>query len=319
MRPIARRALLLLASVLASLSGAGAADYPTRPVELVVPFAAGGGTDMMARAFAEAAKSHLPQPIVVVNKPGASGAIGLGEVAKAEPDGYKVGLVTVELVILPLLHKARFTADDFRMIARLNADPAAITVRADSSWRTIDEFLADAKDRPGEVSLGNAGNGSIWQLAALALEARTGAKFLHVPFQGAAPAVRDLLGGHVDAVAVSPAEVSAYVKSGDFRMLAVMADKRSPGFEDVPTLKERHIDLAIGTWRGLGVAKDTPQEVVDILVEAARKAADEPGFRDSLAKAALGFAYADAAAFEAAIKQDREFFKQLIDKVSIQN
>jgi tripartite-type tricarboxylate transporter receptor subunit TctC len=319
MRPIARRTLLLLASVLAPLSGVAAADYPTRSVELVVPFAAGGGTDMMARAFAEAAKRHLPQSIVVVNKPGASGAIGLGEVVNAEPDGYKMGLVTVELVILPLLNKARFAADDFRMIARLNADPAAITVRADSSWKTIDEFLADAKNRPGEVSLGNAGNGSIWQLAALALEDRTGAKFLHVPFQGAAPAVRDLLGGHVDAVAVSPAEVSAYVRSGEFRMLAVMADGRSPGFEDVPTLKERNIDLAIQTWRGLGVPKDTPQEVVDILVEAARKAADEPGFRDSLAKATLGFAYVDAAAFEAAIKQDREFFKQLIDKVGIQN
>jgi tripartite-type tricarboxylate transporter receptor subunit TctC len=140
-----------------------------------------------------------------------------------------------------------------------------------------------------------------------------------VPFQGAAPAVRDLLGGHVDAVAVSPAEVAAYVKSGDLRMLAVMADERSPGFEDVPTLKERRIDLAIGTWRGLGVPKDTPQEVVGILAEAARKAAAEPGFRDSLAKAALGFAYADASAFEAAIEQDREFFEQLTDKINIEN
>jgi tripartite-type tricarboxylate transporter receptor subunit TctC len=319
MRPIARRALLLLASVLAPLSGADALDYPTRPVELVVPFPAGGGTDMMARVFAEAAKSHLPQPIVVVNKPGASGAIGMGEVVRAEPDGYKMGLVTVELVILPLLDKARFTADDFRMIARLNADPAAITVRADSPWKTIDEFLADAKSRPGEVSLGNAGNGSIWQLAALALEDRTGVKFLHVPFQGAAPAVRDLLGGHVDALAVSPGEVSPYVKSGKFRLLAVMADRRSPGFEDVPTLKERNIDLAIGTWRGLGVPKDTPQEVVDLLVATAKKAADEPAFRESLAKAALGFSYADAAAFEAAIEQDREYFKQLTSKMSTQN
>ncbi len=107
MGPIARRALLPLASVLAPLAGPAAADYPTRPVELVVPFAAGGGTDMMARAFAEAAKSHLPQPVVVVNKPGASGAIDMGEVVKAEPDGYKMGLVTVELVIFPLLNKAQ--------------------------------------------------------------------------------------------------------------------------------------------------------------------------------------------------------------------
>lgn len=146
-----------------------------------------------------------------------------------------------------------------------------------------------------------------------------GPKFLHVPFQGAAPAVRDLLGRHVDAVAVSPAEVSAYVTSGEFRMLAVMADERSPGFEDVPTLKDRNIDLALETWRGLGVPEDTPRERVDILVNAARKAADEPGFRSSLAKAALGFAFADAAAFEAATKEDREFFKQLADKVRIQN
>jgi len=319
MKPFARVVALCLACLVVRTPALEAADYPTRTVELVVPFSAGGGTDTMARAFAEAAKKHLPQPIIVINKPGASGAIGMAEVVNAKPDGYKIALVTVELAILPLLNQAKFTADDFRMIARLNADPAAITVRTEAPWKTIEEFLADATKRPGEVSLANAGNGSIWHLAALALQEKTGAKFLHVPFQGAAPALPALLGGHVDALAVSPGEVASYVRSGKFRTLAVMADQRSPGFEDVPTLRERNVDLSIGTWRGLAAPKNTPQEVVDVLVAAAKKTAEEPSFRESLTKAALGFSYADADAFKAAVAQDRVFFKQLIDKVEIRN
>jgi len=292
-------------------------DYPSKPVELVVPASAGGGTDALARAFAEAVKKHLPQPAVVNDKPGASGVVGMSDVLNGKPDGYKVSVVIAELVILPHLGLSKFTYADFQPVARLNADPAAITVRVDAPWNSIEEFLAAAKAKPGEMKVGNSGNGSIWHLAAAGLEDKTGVKFNHVPYQGAAPGVVALLGGHIDAVAVSPGEVAAHVQGGKLKMLAVMADQRLKAFDKVPTLKERKVDLSIGTWRGLAVHKATPPEVVTVLRNATRKAADEPVLREQLEKLNLGFAYLDADAFGQAMQRDHEYFKQLVQKLGI--
>jgi len=296
---------------------ARAADYPAKPIELVVPASAGGGTDALARGFAEVIKKYLPQPMVVNDKPGASGVIGMTDVLNARPDGYKVGMIIAELVILPHLGLAKFTYEGFAPVARLNGDPSAITVRADAPWNTIEEFLAAAKAKPGTVTMGNSGNGSIWHLAAVGLEDKVGVKFNHVPFQGAAPGVVALLGGQIDAVAVSPGEVATHVQAGKMKMLAVMADQRVPAFDKVPTLKERGIDLSIGTWRGLALPKGTPPEVVNVLREATRKAAQDPALRETLDKLILGFAYLDAPEFGQAMARDHAYFKQLVAKVGI--
>ena len=317
MAQMRRSEFLELASSAAASLGVGAraaraADYPSRPVELVVPASAGGGTDAVARAFAEAAKRHSPQPFVVLNRPGASGAIGMNEVLNARPDGYKVAVVIVELAILPFLNQIRFSADDFRMIAQLNADPAAIMVRTDAPWNKIEDFIAEAKKRPDEVMLGDSGVGSIWHLAAAPMAEKAGASFIHVPYPGAAPGLLALLGGHVDAMACSPGEAAAHVQGGKLKVLAVMADSRAPGFEDVPTLKERGIDLSIGTWRGLGLRKGTPEPVAETLADIARKVADEPSFREALARSNLGLVYAEARDFDAVIARDREVFRQLV-------
>lgn len=319
-----RRALLggiaaLAGSLALGTAPAGAADYPSRPVELIVAASAGGGTDVVARAFSEAARKHLPQPMIVVNKPGAASAIGFAEVANARPDGYKVGVMSVNLVILPALGLMKTTADDFTPIARLNFDPAAITVRADSPWKTVEEFLADAKKKPGGMQVGNGGVGDIWHVAAAAVEDRTGAQFNHVPFQGAAPAVASLLGGHVDAITVSPGEVLQHVQGGKLRVLAIMADQRLGGaYAGTPTLKERNVDLSIGVWRGLSVPKGTPADVVQALRTATRAAAAEPAYKETLAKANLGDAYADADVFRSVIESDRQSLKKVLDKLVIQ-
>ena len=316
---ISRRTVVIAAavSVLPGAAMAQSGDYPNRPVEILVPASAGGGTDVLTRAFAEAAKKHLPQPMVVNNKPGASGAIGMGEMINAKADGYKLCMVIVEITILPHLGLSKNTWEDFQPIARLNADPAAITVRADAPWNTIEEFLAASKANPGAMKMGNSGNGSIWHLAHAALEDKAGVKFIAVPFQGAAPAVVALLGGHIDAVAVSPGEVTAHVTGGKLKVLAIMSDQRLKGFDKVPTLKERNIDLSIGAWRGLAAPKATPPEVVAILKAATRKAAEEPSFIESLDKLNLGYAYADADAFRAAMQKDSDMFKQLIAKLGL--
>ncbi len=311
--------VLAIAALAVSFSAAFAADYPTRPVELVVAASAGGGTDVMTRAFADAARKHFPQPFIVINKPGAASAVGFGDVANSKADGYKLSVVTVNLVILPALNLMKWTSDDFIPIAQINYDPAAITVRADAPWKTIEEFLADAKKRPSAIQLGNGGVGDIWHVASAALEDKTGTQFNHVPFQGAAPAILNLLGGHVDAVSVSPGEVMMHVQSGKLRTLAIMSNQRLGGvFANTPTLKERKIDLAIGVWRGLAVPKGTPADVVEVLQVATQKAAAEASFKDTLAKANLGEAYLDAAAFKASIENDRESFKKVLSKLVIE-
>ncbi|MGJ7529962.1 tripartite tricarboxylate transporter substrate binding protein [Variovorax sp. GB1P17] len=292
-------------------------DYPNHTVELIVPYQPGGGTDALARAFADASRKHMSESIVIVNRPGAGGAIGWNEVIHSRPDGYKLAVLTVELLTLPHLGLAKFNYDDFQPIAQLNADPAAITVKADSPYNTIEEFLVAAKKKPGEMGVGNSGTGSIWHLAASALEDKTGAKFNHIPFQGAGPAVLALLGGHVDAVAVSPAEVSTYVQAGKLKMLMVMADKRLAAFDKVPTAKERGIDISIGTWRGLGAPKNTPPDVMAKLRDIAAKTAKEPLLREVMDKQNLGYAYTDGAAFKETLAKDNEYFKALINKLGI--
>ena len=320
LRRLAVLALLPAAAALvAGPAAAQARDFPNKPIELVVPFQPGGGTDALARAFADATRKHTTQSVIIVNKPGASGAIGWQDVINAKPDGYRLAVVTVEVTTLPHMGLAKFTYEDFTPIARLNADQAAITVRADAPWNTVEEFLAAAKKESGKISMGNAGNGSIWHLAAAALEEKTGTKFNHTPFQGAGPAVLALMGGHIDAVAVSPAEVTTYVQAGKLKTLAVMAEQRVKGFDKVPTLKERGIDLVIGTWRGIAAPKNTPPEVVAYLKDLSKKAADEQNFREVLDKQNLGFSYADDVAFKVNMAKDNAYFKTLIGKLDIKN
>lgn len=322
-----RRAALVSASASACVLAAtgwhrgaqAAGDYPSKAIELIVPVVAGGGTDLVGRAFAEAAKKYLPQqPMLVINRPGASGAIGMSELIQARPDGYKIGIIICEITIIPHLGITRYTAADLRPVAGLNADPSAVTVRADAPWQSIHEFLAHARQQSHPVTIGNAGMGSIWHMAAAAFAEKADVPVNHVPFLGAAPAVVALLGGHVDAIAVSPGEVAQHVAAGKLRTLAVMADQRVGGmFGKVPTLRESGIDLSIGVWRGLAVPRSTPAEVVARLGEVARKAADDAVFRDALGKAHLGWAYMDAAAFQAVIDRDAAFYAALVPRLGL--
>lgn len=307
----------LLSSVVLGLPAAQGASYPAKPIELVVPYAAGGGTDLLARAFADAVDKHLARSVGVVNKPGGSGAIGLTDVAKARPDGYKIGMGVVEMTTLPALGMGRFSVDDFVPIARLNADPAAITVRSDAPWNTYEEFMTYVKANPGKVRIGNSGTGAIWHLAAAALAQKTGTQFNHVPFDGAAPAVASLLGGHIEAVSVSPAEVLAQVQAGKLKILVIMGDQRLEGFKQVPTLKEKGVDLSIGTWRGIVAPKKTPKAVISVLRKATHEAADEPGFRQAMARMNMNFAYEDSDAFGKDMQKDAAFFKSLISQLGL--
>lgn len=311
-------AALAVTPVLPAMAQAPAGAWPQRPIELIVPFAAGGGTDVLARALAEVARKHLPQDLIVLNRAGASGAVGWTELANARPDGYKIGIITVELTMIPHMGLTKISSDALLPVARLNADPATIAVRADSPYRSIEELIAAARKDEAAVRIGNAGPGSLGHLAAAALQDKAGVKFNHAPYRGANPAVLDLLGGHIEAVAVTPVEVATYVAAGKIRPLAIMAEQRiQAGWEAVPTLKERGIDLLIGGWRGLAVPRNTPDAVVQTLRKAMALTLKDPVLRETMAKQNMGEGYLDQPEFKAVIDRDNAVFKQLVDKLGI--
>jgi tripartite-type tricarboxylate transporter receptor subunit TctC len=314
-----RKLLALMTAAPMQAFAQAASDYPSRPIELVVPFGAGGGTDILARVTAEAAKKHSSQPITVVNRPGASGSIGLTEVVNARPDGYKIAMVTVEMAIIPHMGIAKFSPEaDFTPLVRLNADPVVLTVSATSPWKTIEEMVDAAKKSKDPLKFGNAGTGGVSHLAAVALAQKAGTTFNHVPFQGNAPAVVALLGGHIDAVTASPSEVFSFVQSGKLRALAVLADQRLGGaFAQVPTMKERNIDLSVGTWRGLAAPKGLPADVLSRLSAIALKTANEPAVKEAMEKQNLGYSVADGEAFRKQIANDSALYKQLIEQMGL--
>jgi len=318
-RRFVQAAALLPAGALALPAFAQGAAYPQRSIELVVPWQAGGGADVVARAYAVAAAKHLPQTMVVINKPGASGVLGMTDVVNAKPDGYRILLSSTELTFLNHLGLAKFSYQDLRPIARLNADPAAVVVRADAPYATLEQFLDAARKADANIRVGNAGHGSTWHMAAAALAEKSGAKFNHIPYAGGAPAVLALLGGHIDAVTVSTAEVASHVATGKLKALAVMADRRvATGFAAVPTLKERGIDLSLGIWRGLSAPRNTPDAVMAVLKSATEKAVREPVMQEALEK--LHFStdtYADDVALAALMARESAYFKELAGRLNL--
>jgi tripartite-type tricarboxylate transporter receptor subunit TctC len=187
----------------------GAAGFPEKPVTILVPHAAGGGTDAIARSLGKAAEAALGRPVTVVNKVGAGGAVGMTEGLHSPADGYTVTFATVEICLHPTMGNVQWTPADFKPVMRVNFDASAVTVKSDSPYKTFEDFIKAAKDNPGKLKVGGSAPGTIWHLAALGLQRTAGIRTNVIPFPGgAAPAITDLLGGHLDAITVSAAEGS---------------------------------------------------------------------------------------------------------------
>ena len=307
--------VLLLVFLLSAASVQAA--FPERSITIIVPWGAGGGTDAVARVLANEAEEFTDVSINVENRTGGGGAVGHGQGARANPDGYTVTLTTVELVIQPHIEDVNYSYQDFRPIMQVNLDPAAVTVQADAEWDNVNELIAEARERPGELLASGTATGGIWHLGKLALEAETGAEITWIPSQGMAPAVTDLLGGHVDLVTGSPGEVASQVEAGELKMLAVMAEERVAGFPDVPTLKEEGIDVAIGTWRGLQVPAETPDEVVETLHDIFYQAFESEGFRTRMNDLGLGIIYRGPEEYAEFIEENYETFGELVEQFDL--
>ncbi len=293
------------------------ATFPSKSINIVVPWKAGGGTDALARSLAQEASKVFGVAVNVINRTGGSGTVGHTYGMKARPDGYTVTMITYELCSYKPLGRAPIDDTDFKALMQLNQDPAAITIKADSEWKTLDDFLKYAKAHPKQITIGNSGPGAVWHLGAVKLEKLTGTKFTHIPHEGASPAVTQLAGGHLSAVAVSPAEVLQFVQSGDLRCLAVMSDERFANLANVPTFKELGLDLVHATWRGLAVPKDTPEPIVNQLEEGFKKAFDAPAFQETAQKMMLGLHYRNSEDFAAFLRSESQSIAELIEGLDL--
>jgi tripartite-type tricarboxylate transporter receptor subunit TctC len=283
--------MCFMLSVGLMVSTVHSADFPKKQVTVICPWSAGGGTDTILRGLAKATEPFLGQNITVINKTGGGGAIGHGAGIAAKADGYTVTMVTFEIISLPPQGLVPFTYEDYALLLRVNMDPAAITVPADAPYNTIAEFVDYAKQHPGAIKVGHSGPGSVWEIGGSIFAEKAGIDLTFVPHDGAAPAVTALVGKHIQAVSVSPAEVRGQVEAGNLKMLAVMSDKRLADFPDVPTMKESGYEVSFGTWRGLGVPKKTPADVQAVLHDAFKKGMDSAEFQTFAANSGLGLAY----------------------------
>lgn len=284
-----KKFIAIAAVLLFVISGTAFAAYPTKPVTMIVAYAAGGSTDILARITAKYLEAELKQPFVVVNKPGAAGSVGFTSIAKAAPDGYTIGLINLSGVIVnPIVQPdvVRYRITDFAGIANVVTDPGVFCVKPDSPIKTLDDLIAAAKAAPGKIAVSHEGAGSGDHLGVMEFCKKAGIEVNPVPFEGDAPAKAALLGGHIDVLAVNVSEIAEMVNTGQLRALAVQNDKRSVELPDVPTFAELGYPTVIqGTAsRGFAAPKDTPAEALDVLVVAMKKIVASSEYREELKK-----------------------------------
>jgi tripartite-type tricarboxylate transporter receptor subunit TctC len=315
-----RFATLALAVVTSLAAGLASAQYPDRPITMIVPFPPGGVADTVARPVAEALSRELKQPVVIENKPGAGGAIGMGLAAKSKPDGYTVLLALASLTVLPEADKvlgrpAQYQIPDLKPIARYTADPTVLAVRAEAPWKNYAEFIAAAKAQPGKITFGSSGNYGTMHMPFAMLALDQGVQLTHVPYTGAGPAIIGLLGGQVDALATGPATIVQHVKGGKVRVLAHWGEARLASLPDVPTLKELGVPVDYAQWSGLFVPAGVPDAVVMRLREAAKAAANDDRVKGVLGTAGSPVLYLDAPEFQRYVDADAAKMTEVVRKV----
>jgi tripartite-type tricarboxylate transporter receptor subunit TctC len=301
-------------------SPATLAEYPEKAITLVVPFPPGGVADTVARPLAEAMSKELKQPVVIDNKSGAGGAVGIGHAARASGDGYTLLLSLSSISILPeadkiLERKPLFQLDQFKPIARITADPTVLVVRAESPWRTLEDFIADARRKPAGYNYGSSGNYGTMHVPMEMLKSAAGFRMTHIPYAGAGPAVIALLGGHVDAISSGPASVVQHIRAGRLRALAHWGDAPLATLPGVPSLKERGYNVQFAQWSALFTPAATPDPVIEKLRVTLRKLLNDPALQQTILNAGSPIEYMDAPQFAAYWKSDAQVMTDAVKRI----
>ena len=287
-----RLARIFAAALFALVTGTALAAYPERPITLIVPWGAGGGTDAVARFFAAYLEKDLGQPVNVVNRTGGNGVVGHSAIAQAAADGYTFGLITVEITMMHWQGLTDLSPTSYQPLALVNADPAGFQVRADSPYKSVKDVIEAIKANPGKLKASGTGQGGIWQLAIAGLlsDLKIDPNAVPwVPSNGAAPGLQDLVAGGVDIVPCSIPEARALIDAGKVKSLAIFADKAPALYPNLPTIKQATgSDWKTAAWRGFAMPKGTPKDVVDKLTSAIEKAYQSKEYKDFLAQRGFG-------------------------------
>lgn len=294
------------------------ADWPSKPITMVVPFPPGGVNDTVARPVAEAMSRALKQPVIVENRGGAGGGVGIAHAAKSAPDGYTILMALPSISIIPEADKLSgrppmYQVNQLSPVARFTADPTVLAVRSDAPWKNLADFVADAKKR--EISYGSSGTYGTLHIFMEAFRAQADLKMQHVPYTGAGPALIGLMGGQVDAMAVSPASVSPHVKSGRVKILAHWGEGRLQSMPEVPSLMESGYPIEFAQWSGLFVPTGTPPAVIEKLRVAAKTAAEDAKVNKVIEGAGIPVMYLDTAEFKKYWEADAEKLIRAVQKV----
>jgi tripartite-type tricarboxylate transporter receptor subunit TctC len=310
----------LIIAALALLVAAVSAQEPPFPqkgnIEITVLFPAGSSADVTARILAEGMAKHLAANVIVVNRPGAGGGIGYKYVASQKPDGYS--LVWNSNSISTTFHSGQSNVDyrAFDPVARVLVESPVLAVRGEAKWKTLGEFIAEAKANPGKITVANSGAGSHTHISSAALFKAAGVEVTEVPYS-AAQVVPNLLGGHVDAMVQLPGALAGHVKSGSVRLLAVLIPARDPALPDVPTAIEQGVNVSVEAWRGIAAPRGTPQPVVATLEAAIRKTVETPEFARGAEKFGVRPGFLPAAEFGAQIAKEDAEMARLMQQIGL--
>ncbi|HEX6318288.1 MAG TPA: tripartite tricarboxylate transporter substrate binding protein [Burkholderiales bacterium] len=311
------RSIWIFLALAAFSANAQDAPYPQRgPLEITVLFPAGSSADVTARMLADGMSRHLGQKVLVVNRPGAGGAIGYKYVQAQKPDGYS--LVWNSNSISTTYHSGQLPFDyrAFDAVARVLSESVVLAVKADAQWSTLKELVAEAKARPGAVSVGHSGVGSHTHISLAALFRASGVEVNEVPF-GAAQVVPSLLGGHVGAIVQFPGALAGPVKQRQVRLLAALTQSRDPAWPEVPTAREQGFDVALDAWRGIAVPKGTPRNVIAMLEDTIRKTAASAEFAKASANLGVRPAFLPAAEFSDLISKEDASLSSLMQLIGL--
>jgi tripartite-type tricarboxylate transporter receptor subunit TctC len=295
-------------------------NWPTRPITMVIPFPPGGVADTVGRPVADALSRSLGQPVIVENRSGAGGGVGMAAVAKAKPDGYTILMALSSISIIPEADKIlgktpSYQLNQLKPIARFTADPTVLVVRSDSPWQTYQQFIEAMRKSPGKYNFGSSGNYGTMHVPMEMLKANQKFFMVHIPYTGAGPAIVGLLGGQVDAIATGPSSIVQYIKAGRVRALAHWGDGRLSSLPDVPSFKEMGVPIQFAQWAGLFIPSGTSDAITNKLRDAAKAAANDEKVRSVINAAGSPIQYLDAPEFKAYWDLDAKQMEEAVKKI----